>query len=558
MGTLVGALPAKPAVADQAKPTTEYNDLARQVFERIRADGAAGEISPDRVDQLTQSLQKLMAAVPNPSDDVLRHEAKLVRMHEAKREAADAVISRKRRGPPPRPGSRAARAIDMVDALQRASLAEQQRPMLPAQESHVAIQLFADLSQLSAAVEQAGDDDARVAALEPRIWRMALDVQQFARRYHLVVAKPDYSMLSEHASVKSLFISGTAALDEAATRLAERDAIELFSEARRGEIAQERWSQLLAASVAVFDIGLPDGPIRMQVCYELGLALALGKACVVVKRADTIAPFDVEIPPIVFSDDGEANLRSLETAVYAALCRVTWGGRTPQMGGAGEAAITAIEPHVSAAAALGHPEVQLRMARANVSDAVALRGSLEHIAGSLGAQGPAILLPAWVPAAPARAARLQCFHVMPFSQKWSRDARDRIAGICARSGWDYARGDESAAQRIVPGIWQEICRASAVVIDITGFNVNVGLELGLVHALGRPYRIVTRGHAKDHMFPAVEKVQIHTYGDEPTRTASNSRWLSWFNPQAHPSSAPQRSLDEIISPFLLRVMSHQG
>ena len=555
VGAVTAALPANASVSDPASPATEYDDLARQLFARIRADEARNEISADGADHLTQSLQKFMTAIPNASDDVLTHEAKLVQMREALVEAADAVTSRQRRGSP---GSRAARALSIVEALQLAIVAEQKRPMLPTYESRLANQLFADLSQLSAALEQAGDDDARVAALEPRVWRMALNVQQFARRYHLVVAKPDFAMLAEQASVKSLFISGTAALQKVARKLADRDAIELFWEARRGEVAQERWSQLLAASVTVFDIAVPDGPARMQVCYELGLALAMGKPCVVVRRADTVMPFDIEIPPIVFSDDSGANLRSLETAVYAALSGVRCGGRTPQIGDAGKAAIAAVEPHVRAAAAPGQLDVQLRMARANAGDAVALRGSLDHIVGSLGAQGPVILLPAWVPAARNSAARPQCFHVMPFSHPWSRSVRDLVAETCARHGWNYTRGDESTAQRIIPGIWQEICRASAVIIDISGFNANVGLELGLVHALGRPYRIVARGHPKDHMFPAVEKVQIHGYLDGPTPTAHNTRWLSWLKPQRRPSSAPRSGLHEIISPFLLQVMSPPG
>ena len=83
-----------------------------------------------------------------------------------------------------------------------------------------------------------------------------------------------------------------------------------------------------------------------------------------------------------------------------------------------------------------------------------------------------------------------------------------MAETCRRHGWGYSRGDESLVQRIIPGIWQELCRASAVIIDVTGHNPNVALELGLVHALGCPYRVVARGNPKDYTFPSLSKVQV--------------------------------------------------
>ena len=54
-----------------------------------------------------------------------------------------------------------------------------------------------------------------------------------------------------------------------------------------------------------------------------------------------------------------------------------------------------------------------------------------------------------------------------------------------------------------------------MLVDVTGRNANVALELGLVHALGRPYRVVAEGEPMDHLFPALAKVQVHPYGPEP-------------------------------------------
>jgi len=51
-------------------------------------------------------------------------------------------------------------------------------------------------------------------------------------------------------------------------------------------------------------------------------------------------------------------------------------------------------------------------------------------------------------------------------------------------------------------------------VDITGSNANVALELGLVHALGRPYRLVAQGDPALHLFPSIAKVQVHGYSPE--------------------------------------------
>ena len=73
----------------------------------------------------------------------------------------------------------------------------------------------------------------------------------------------------------------------------------------------------------------------------------------------------------------------------------------------------------------------------------------------------------------------------------------------------------SPEQRIIDGIWNEIAGASAVLVDVTGHNPNVALELGLTHALGRHYRVIAQGKPEDYRFRSLEKVQVTAYGSEP-------------------------------------------
>ena len=510
---LLAALSTAPKTqASSGEASDPVAGLAGALLDCIRADAAAGVVSPDRADHLSQLLSRFIEKVPAPGDDLCTHEEKVAGMRDLMLQVADTLQAPSWRTPAPVPATRGARAAAMLDSLRDYLLGEKAMPMLPSREAEATTAMFARVEQLAGLVRDARDDCDRIANLEDRIWRIALDVQQHARRYHLVVASPDFAMLAEQAPAKSLFVSGNEVMRAAAVELAQRGGISLSKDARRAEVGQERWSQLLAASVAAFDMGLPDGALRAQVAYELGLALALGKPCVVVAHEGTVIPFDIEVPPVVFGADAEKNVAALQAGVDEALSAVTRGGRTPRLGDAGKAALDAMQRHISRFASPSDQlAVQLRMCQANAGDAVGLRRSLQNIVGTLGAGGPALLFPAWPPPPPApEPYSPRCFHVTPFKREFD-SARDELADTCRRQGWRYVRGNDSADQRIVRGIWRELCHASAVVVDITGHNVNVALELGLVHALGRPYRIVAHGDPEPHRFPSISKVQTHGY-----------------------------------------------
>jgi hypothetical protein len=80
---------------------------------------------------------------------------------------------------------------------------------------------------------------------------------------------------------------------------------------------------------------------------------------------------------------------------------------------------------------------------------------------------------------------------MPFSEAWSDDVRNIVASAC-EGKVRYVRGDAVEDERIIRSIWDSICAATHVLVDITGLNDNVLLELGLAHALGRRTLIAKR------------------------------------------------------------------
>ena len=64
---------------------------------------------------------------------------------------------------------------------------------------------------------------------------------------------------------------------------------------------------------------------------------------------------------------------------------------------------------------------------------------------------------------------------------------------------------------VVRSIWDDICRASAVVVDLTGSNNNVCLELGLAQAIGRPVLLMTQDGLGDSLFPEIAKLRVSRY-----------------------------------------------
>ena len=101
---------------------------------------------------------------------------------------------------------------------------------------------------------------------------------------------------------------------------------------------------------------------------------------------------------------------------------------------------------------------------------------------------------------------------MPFGPKWAEKAVDAARAACDAVGVEYIRGDEVEDPNVIRSIWEEISRASHVLVDLTGFNSNVALEAGIAHTLGRPTMLTGRKEAvMDGLFTNISKLRVHPY-----------------------------------------------
>ena len=504
------------AASSPAAPAGESGDweggVMRLLLERLRTEESSGRVTPDRAARLQELMQRLGAAMSSGGDDLKSHAEKAERLRDLTQQMADMAMSPSWGATPPPVGSRADKLLSVVDSLKRFLVAEKGRAMLPSEEAGAGTDLMVRLLTTEADVRspQGASPDA-----EAQVWRLALAVQAHARRHHLLLAQPDFPTAGAHAGPKSLFLSGGEHLLTVAKTLAAREGYELLHSARRSDLARERWNQLWSASMAVFDVGVPEGAERAQVCYELGLALALGKPIVVTHDSGKAVPFDVDLQTLPWSLNLHSDADLLEDTLLSALGSITWGGTQSEPVDGAAAALAWLCRRYRDRLADGPAHIAFDLARGAQGDACAFSRAVVQLLGFLGADAPKALLPAWPPAYPDPSKKPRLFHVMPFRPTWSNPVRDATAKVCRKQGWEYTRGDEAEAQRIIPGIWQEIVTASAVLVDVTGHNPNVALELGLVHAIGRRYRLVAQDNPSKHLFPSIEKVQVHSYGVGP-------------------------------------------
>ena len=146
------------------------------------------------------------------------------------------------------------------------------------------------------------------------------------------------------------------------------------------------------------------------------------------------------------------------------------------------------------------------------SDPAGFAAACEQTLRLMPGRGWTLLRPSWPGAYPDPAAA-QCFHVMPFGPSWADDVREHARAVCGELGLVYRRGDEADDGRIIHAIWEDLCRAHVVIADLTGANLNVLIELGMAHAIGRPV-VAVEQHGQPGICPKnIEKLRVLEYAD---------------------------------------------
>ena len=482
-----------------------FQRLFPMLLARFQADIKAGRVAAERVAALEPILGEVQKLVNQPDTDLPGVMSRGGKMRELMAQMVGLLGDPSTGQPPPPAGSRAEGLMKYEGALAQYLAAEQQRPNLGPTERDLWSQLFEELAETRSA-----PSNQKTMGYEKELLRpLALRIGQFSLRHHLTVARTYWALSPKPPDPSSLYACGASGsgslLDEVAVSLG-------LTRTRAGAAAdagQERWNAIVASYVVVCDLRAPRGPALAAACYEIGLAKALGRALVIVAAPGAVLPFDIEVEPVELS--GAATDRD---ALAAAIDRALYSPPHREADSSLEPTIAELRHRYGAAAGF-EVRKSVELAQQATADPIEVRRRIDTLLGFVGSNAERIIFPAWPGGYPDPGAR-RLFHVMPFGEKWSNDVRDAVARACGKRV-RYVRGDEVADPRMIRSIWDEICRASHVLVDLSAFNANVALELGLAHGLGRHCLVVRQpgtveeDNTVKQLFPAIRRLRVERY-----------------------------------------------
>ena len=517
-----GVSSAGPAAADATRRSAEAQQMV-DLFGVLQQQFAQAQPGMD-VTRRTE-LQDLMNRIGQVVEDGTSPDLSLAQMmaNRGRLAALQRELEPKARRPErttTAPESPAARLLEALQALKMHVGGLGMAAGCPPRLRDVATDLFARLARLTTHVAEAGDNAGRLRRIEADSARaLAREVRLLATRSHLLLTRPVWPDDAAEADANAVFFSGAVATQEALAEALRPMGLTLIAEVTPGaDFATRRWLALRGANLAVFD--LADG--APQVYYELGIALAIGSPFLLLAREDTSLPFDVAQQPSRYRGclpSSSCLADQVDEALYALPVRA---------GAAGSLAATRAQAERLAG---DNPlaRVALDALRQAGNDPVAFHDALSGFNALLGPAAPTLLQTRWPGDYPDLLAP-RSFAVMPF-----RPAREpmyaAIAAAARAAGVEPVRGDEAAGQEIIASIWQELCRASFVTVDLSGFNLNVCLELGLADALGRPTLLVGEPGTERQLaerLPGLAKRRCHTGTVDPSPTPAMQRVLEAF------------------------------
>jgi len=356
--------------------------------------------------------------------------------------------------------------------------------------------------------------------------RVAVELRQFERRYHLMLIEPPWPARPVAVDANAVFFSGSREAQSITEAACAR--IGMTAPVAHGvdDFTHTRWDLLRRSAVAVFDFTaynraasdppgvLPSsrekleaiahaaGPIA-SVIYEYGWALVLGTATVAIAHERQALPFDIDIVPAYLAGNDEDAMRII-IGLQAALFGVQRGLRTAEL----DATVNRLRKYF----AEDGRATSMIEALSGSRDAMNVQLVAESLLAHAHGHRAMLALPAFSPLYPNPDART-LFHVTAF-RRWSKPCEEAVREACSRAGIKYLIGYEQLDPDILGAIWRDIASASFVVADLTNLNPNAVLELGIAHALGRPTLVLSQTPNLPAHLPALAKVRTHAYATD--------------------------------------------
>ncbi len=505
----------KLAIGGSSKDDQE-TQIIHMLENRLKKDLNEGKVDEDRAETIRGLLGKIGTIVPGGDEEL----DVLIEKQDKIKDAAEAqfeTLHYLSHGiPQPPEGSRAATLVENCWPLRRFLMEEMYQPNKGAAESKEVLDLNVQAGRVDKRIYEAGADNQRAKIVDKEEFRpFALTVRNYSARKYAMLSQPIWTVTRSPVDINAVFYSGSVGLQGLVTDICGEVGLAIMQTPSGESLAKTRWKQIQKAMTTVFDLRVEEGPELASVAYELGIALSLGKPIVVVASNDQTLPFDIDIEPVIISGDHNDGKR-LASAIDRS---IVWTyNRTRSKG------FLNTTNHILSKFSRPHPDTYVNQTlrlledQQQDPDPLTIDRTVSKFVDFLNDGSTMLIYPIWSPVYP-KAERSRLFHVMPYTPKnWKEDIKaDDVMAItkevCKITDVDYVRGDEVEDHNVIRSIWEEIAQATYVLVDLTGFNANVALELGITHTLGRPSLIVGQSDTVKQLFPMIGKRRIQTYED---------------------------------------------
>lgn len=497
-------------------------------------DNETPALDPTRQVGLKSLMQRLEGVVRSATSEGLSLDAMMAnrgQLEALQRELDPQVRKPSLKGPGSTPGSHGQRLLAALQELKvfigTVGMAGDSSDEL----RMAAMDLFARLGRLTTWINEAGDDLARIGKLESDQARaLAHEVRLYATRRHPMLARPVWPQSGTTVDANGVFFSGSTHMRKELAGALEFSGLEVAANASPGaDFACHRWQALQSANLAVFDLSESKSKFepesQAQVYYELGMALTIGAQVLLIAEDGTDIPFDIA-QNVSRYRPGNALRQWLADEVQAAIygLQVKAGKRSSLAATLAYAERLAADNSDNSLLA-----VALKAMRGAGDDPIKFHNALTTFHTFIGGREHALLQTRW-PGLYPDLHTPRNFAVMPF--RGELEAAYAVIEACARqAGVEPVRGDQAEGQEIIESIWQEICRATHVTVDLSGFNLNVCLELGIADTLGRPTLLIGEQGTERRMgatLPGVAKRRCHVYAADPGNDPQFVRALKRF------------------------------
>lgn len=506
----------------------------QQLFERmLQTQISDGRVAPERAFALREMIQQARGVIE--ADNAGASATDVVgRVHRLMASRQELVATAGQHAIGENACARAKAILPHLTTL-KGAITSSATDMRGEQTGTVKIDLFARSARMVAHIATLKDDAAVIAFERTEMRVFAQELRELMLLPHLTFARPLWDCPTTHAAPNRVFFSGGEETRALLSEVCKHKRLDSPNDTPARNYGQARWDALRGSAVAVFDwrsrtqtaLAAGDAATALElaaVAYEHGMAIALGKPVVVLAEEGQNLPFDIDIEPVHLSG---ANKKADRRALGGALDHALYGFQR-MVGDSGLPATAAWLQKTLA----NHPrrktfEGMGWLDKHHVNDMIAFRDAAKQLLKEWGKDAPTTLCPAWNAPYPLSDGEGQkrLFHVMPFSQSWSSATAAAVEAACDAAGVIYERGDSSADDRIMRRVWDGICGAHFVLVDTTGLNLNVMMELGMAHALGRNTLIVEQQDKRIGKVRNLEKIEIERYGAAPSLKPLVGKWL---------------------------------